>query len=102
MRKASGKLSREELLRQMQALALARVNDAVKLAYLSGEDWDAIDSLDLSALTEFKRSGSGAVEIRLTDRMQALEKLMDLLQDRQGAGQELLRALAGGEEEREP
>lgn len=70
---------RSALLRRMEQLAGGRVNDAVKLAFLDGERMEAIDALDLSALTEFKRSGNGTVEIKLTDRMEALEKLMALL-----------------------
>ena len=48
------------LERQMLQLAQARVNDAVKLAYLDPQDRDLIDRMDLTALTEFKRAGTGA------------------------------------------
>ena len=54
------------------------VNDAVKLAYLPEEERDAIGRLDLSALTEFRRSGAGTVEMKFTDRMRALERLLEL------------------------
>ena len=71
-------LSREALLEQMGQLAFARVNDAVKLAFLPEEERDVIGRLDLSALTEFRRSGAGTVEMKFTDRMRALERLLEL------------------------
>ena len=71
-------LSREALLDQMGRLAFARVNDAVKLAFLPEEERDVIGRLDLSALTEFRRSGAGTVEMKFTDRMRALERLLEL------------------------
>ena len=36
-----------------------------------------IDGLDLRCLTEFKRSSKGAVEVKLTDRVAVLEKLLE-------------------------
>lgn len=70
--------TRQELLEQMRALACAKVNDAVKLAYLPEEERDTIAALDLAALTEFRRSGAGTVELKFTDRMKALERLLEL------------------------
>ena len=46
--KAEEKRQREQLIRQVRRLTRARVNDAVKLAYLSGEALEAIDGLDLT------------------------------------------------------
>ena len=43
MSKAEEKRQREQLIRQVRRLTRARVNDAVKLAYLSGEALEAID-----------------------------------------------------------
>ena len=71
-------LTREALLEQMGRLAFARVNDAVKLAYLPEEEREAIGRLDLAALTEFRRSGAGTVEMKFTDRMRALERMLEL------------------------
>lgn len=68
------------LMRRMERLAGGRVNDAVKLAFLDGERVDEIDNLDLSALTEFKRSGNGTVEIKLMDRVAVLEKIAAMLE----------------------
>ncbi len=60
VKKDKSPLDREALLEQMGKLACARVNDAVKLAY------------------EFRRSGAGTVEMKFTDRMRALERLLEL------------------------
>ena len=78
VKKDKSPLDREALLEQMGKLACARVNDAVKLAYLPEEERDAIGRLDLSSLTEFRRSGAGTVEMKFTDRMRALERLLEL------------------------
>ena len=99
---AEEKRQREQLIRQVRRLTRARVNDAVKLAYLSGEALEAIDGLDLTAMTEFKRAGNGAVEIKFTDRLKALEKLMELIREnRETEAEELLRTLGGTAEEPE-
>ena len=88
MSKAEEKRQREQLIRQVRRLTRARVNDAVKLAYLS--------------MTEFKRAGNGAVEIKFTDRLKALEKLMELIREnRETEAEELLRTLGGTAEEPE-
>lgn len=88
---------RQALLEQMWGLARARINDAVKLAYLQEEPLEAIDKLDLAALTEFKRSGNGAVELKFNDRMKALERLLALTEE--GGAERLetfLRAMEQG------
>ncbi len=61
----------------MMDLAMGRANDAVKLAYLDQDGLSQIDGLDLRCLTEFKRSSNGAVEVKLTDRVAVLEKLLE-------------------------
>ena len=57
MKRNKKPLDREQLLEQMRALACAKVNDAVKLAYLPEEEREAIGKLD---------------------RMKALERLLEL------------------------
>ena len=79
----------------MCCIAQAAANDPVRLAYLTEEQADEIDKLDLTALTEFKRSANGAVEIKLTDRLEVLEKVMQLLNaDGQSQAEQFLQALA--------
>ena len=97
---------REALLRRMEELAYGRVNDAVKLAFLGSglppEQWERIDALELEELAEFKRSGNGTVEIKLVDRLAALEKLIALAGDgEREKAEQFFRALeqtAGGGE----
>ena len=81
------KNERARLLRRMERLAGCRVNDAVKLAFLDGEQLGEIDGLDLGALKEFKRSGNGAVELKL------LERLVELSGGREDGAEEFFRAL---------
>ncbi len=83
----------EELARRLGELAAARVNDAVKLAFLDGERVEEIDGLDLTALTEFKRGANGGVEIRLIDRMEVLERMAGLLGSQEDRTEALLCAL---------
>ena len=71
-------VNRRAVLEQMMAL--------VKLAYLTQEQTQEIDTLDLGCLTEFKRNSSGAVEVKLTDRAAVLEKLLEQLKDEENRG----------------
>lgn len=67
------KLVRKRAIQRLEKLAEAKVNDAVKLAFL--ERGEQVDGLDLTALTEFRRSEKGGVEIRLVDRTAILREL---------------------------
>ncbi|WP_300985322.1 XRE family transcriptional regulator [Flavonifractor sp. An112] len=62
----------------MEKLAKCKANDAVKLAFLEEGEVEEIDSLDLTALTGFKRTDKGAVEIQLVDRLTVLKLLVEL------------------------
>ncbi len=68
---------RDELLKQIEDLAVSRVNDAVRLAFLSPDDLGVLDSLDLSAVSEFKRNKDGGVELKFIDRLGALQWLLE-------------------------
>lgn len=81
------KNERARLLKQIEKLAQCRVNDAVKLAFLDGVSMEEIDGLDLTPLTEFKRSEKGGFEVRLVDRAAVLKLLVEL-----SAGQEEQKA----------
>ena len=78
---------RARLLRQIEKLAQCRVNDAVKLAFLDGMTLEELDGLDLTPLTEFKRSEKGGSEVKLVDRVAVLKLLVEL-----SAGQEEQKA----------
>lgn len=94
MGKQSRPPCREDILRKMYAIAGVRFNDAVRLAFLDQNQMDQIEGLDLTALKEFKRTPNGTVEIKLTDRVQVLEKVLELLDRPQsGEGSDFLRAL---------
>ena len=81
------KNERARLLRQMEKLAQCRANDAVKLAFLDGMTLEELDGLDLTPLTEFKRSEKGGSEVKLVDRVAVLRLLVEL-----SAGQEEQKA----------
>lgn len=99
MREAvAGQVHREDVVRRLAQLAFGRVNDAARLA-LHSEEAD-LETLDLSAVAELKVTDKGGVEVKLIDRIRALEALCGLLSEEkaEGAG-ELYRVLteaAGG------
>ena len=57
-------MKREEILKEIRRLAKGRVNDAVRLAYLSEDELENIDELELSVRSYncLKRAGIKAVE----------------------------------------
>ena len=89
----------QDVVRRLAQLAFGRVNDAARLA-LHSEEAD-LETLDLSAVAELKVTDKGGVEVKLIDRIRALEALYGLLSEEkaEGAG-ELYRVLteAAGEE----
>ena len=95
---AMGQLRREDALRRLAQLAFGQANDGVELA-LRGREASA-EGLDLSAVAEIRVTDNG-VEVKLVDRVRALETLCGLLGGDTGAGaEELFRALsAAGDEE---
>ena len=86
---AAGELRREDALRRLAQLAFGRANDAVRLA-LSPREVDP-GGLDLSAVSEFKITDKGGVEVKLVER--ALEALWGLLEESGGGAGELYQAL---------
>ena len=98
----SAELRREDAVRRLAQLAFGRANDAVRLA-LTPKGVNP-GTLDLSAVAELKVTEKG-VELKLVDRVRALETLCGLLEDSGGAGaEELYRALedAAGQMEDAP
>ena len=75
MKKKQSAKSPDALLKK---LAASRPNDAVKLLFLDEEDPGLLDGLDLSLLTEMKRSSNGAVEIKLVNRLDIIRELYEL------------------------
>lgn len=74
LQRAQFELRREDVLRQLARLAFGRANDCVKLALC---ETAALDTLELSLLTEIRRNEKGTVEIRLLDRLAALRLLLE-------------------------
>ena len=89
----AGKISREDVTRRLAELAFGKANDCVRLAL---EDEPELGKLDLSLLSEVKRNDKGTVEIKLIDRLRALEQLAQVA----GEGSEdlelFLQPLNGG------
>lgn len=91
----SGKLKREDVARRLAELAFGRANDCVRLVL---EQDPRLNRLDLSLLSEVKRSEKGAVEVRLIDRLRALEQLAQMAEDDNTDLEAFLKALQGGKE----
>ncbi len=87
-----GKITREDVVRRLAELAFGKANDCVKLVL---KDDAVLNRLDLSLLTELKRSDKGAVEVRLVDRLKALEQLAVLAQAGGEDVESFLKALQG-------
>ena len=90
----SGDIRRQDVLRRLAELAFGKVNDCVKLAL---EENLCLDALDLSLLSEVKRNEKGTVEIKLIDRLRALEQLAQTAGEEQTEMDAFLQALQGGD-----
>ena len=93
-----GTVRRQDVVRRMAELAFGKANDCVRLAL---EDAPPLDKLDLSLLSEVKRNDKGTVEIKLIDRLKALEQLAAATDEDGAQAEEFLRALAPGQEQAE-
>ena len=88
----AGKISREDVVRRLAELAFGRANDCVKLVL---EEGTSLDKLDLSLLSEVRRNDKGTVEVRLIDRLRALEQLQLLASENGSDVEAFLMALQG-------
>lgn len=86
----AGKLTRADVARKLAELAYGRANDCATLVLDPGAD---AGKLDLSLLSEVKRGEKGAVEVKLLDRLKALEMLTALTEEGGEGLEEFLRAL---------
>lgn len=86
----AGKVSREDVTRRLAELAFGQPNDCVRLAL---EETPDLKGLDLSLLSEIKRSEKGMVEIKLIDRLKALEQLSQSAGDGGDGIEQFLQAL---------
>ena len=90
----SGQVSKADVTRRLAELAFGKANDCVRLAL---EDDPNLGRLDLSLLSEVKRNDKGTVEIKLIDRLKALEQLALVAGDDGAEMAEFLAALGGGD-----
>lgn len=93
----NGQIRREDVTRRLAELAFGQPNDCVRLAM---EEIQDLKELDLSLLSEIRRSEKGMVEIKLIDRLKALEQLAASTGDGGGQVEELIRALRPKDEPR--
>ena len=91
----AGQIQRRDVTRRLAELAFGRANDCVRLAL---EDEPNLGRLDLSLLSEVKRNDKGTVEIKLIDRLRALEQLAEVAGEGTEELDQFLRALNGGGE----
>ena len=90
----SGEVRRQDVTRRLAELAFGKANDCVKLAL---EENLCLDDLDLSLLSEVKRNDKGTVEIKLIDRLRALEQLAQTAGEEKTDVDAFLQALQGGD-----
>ena len=90
-----GNIQRDDVVRRLAELAFGRANDCIKLVMSADPP---MDKLDLSLLSEVKRNEKGMVEVRLVDRLKALEQLALLAEEGGSDLESFLKALQGGEE----
>ena len=87
-----GKLTRADVARRLAELAFGKANDCVQLVLR--EDVQ-VEGLDLSLLTELKRNDKGTLEVRLVDRLKALELLASLAENEGTDLESFLQAMQG-------
>ena len=92
----TGKIKREDVARRLAELAFGKVNDCVRLVL---EDDPEVEKLDLGQLCEIKRNEKGTVEIKLVDRLRALEQLCKLAEQNGEDLETFLKALQGSSDE---
>ena len=95
LRLRSGDVRKADVVRRLAELAFGKANDCVRLVLEEGTD---LGRLDLSLLSEVKRNDKGMVEVKLLDRLKALEQLMDLVGEDRGDVEAFFQALQGGED----
>ncbi len=82
-------ICQQDVIRRLAQLAFGRANDCVKLVLQDNADFDA---LDLSLLSEVRRNDKGTVEIKLLDRVRALEQLLGAVGQANDAAAEFFAA----------
>ncbi len=86
----SGALTKRDVARRLAELAFGKANDCAKLAFLQDP---ALEKLDLGLLSELRRNDKGTIEIKLVDRLKALELLCALAETENRDLADFLQAL---------
>jgi len=95
------KVNGAAIISKLGEMALGCGSDAVRLAFMDPETAEfSVGSLDLSMLSELKRNANGTVEVKLLNRLDALELLSKLVSEggSQSAAEDFFRALSGAAE----
>lgn len=90
-----GSVDRQDVIRRLAELAFGKVNDCVRLVL---EEQPELERLDLSLLSEIRRSDKGGMEVKIVDRLRILEQLIQLTGEGGSEMDALLQALQSGEE----
>lgn len=90
----SAALFRRNAVAGYERIAFGSVADAVRLCFADGVP-DDLDALDLYMVSEIKRSKNG-VEIKLFDRLKALDRLSELAAPEDDRAEPFYRALEEG------
>ena len=86
-KKMQKKLKRRDVVQRLGDIAFGRANDAVKLAFMEADSGAyELETLDLTMLSDIKRSTSGAVEVKLLDRFNAIRLLLEALDEPESRG----------------
>ena len=88
----TGAVSRQDVTRRLAELAFGRANDCVRLVL---EDTEDLGQLDLSLLSEVRRNDKGTVEVKLIDRLRALEQLAQVAKEDHTELDAFLQAMQG-------
>ena len=91
----AGEIRRQDVTRRLAELAFGKANDCVRLVL---EEERNISKLDLSQLCEVRRNDKGTVEVKLVDRLRALQQLTEVIGEEETDMVSFLQALQGGEE----
>lgn len=71
------KTEREKIMERLSKIAFGKSNDIVKLVFLDPEKQpEILEELDLTMLSEIKRTSGGAVEIKLVNRLDIIKLLL--------------------------
>lgn len=82
--------TRADAIQELAKLIKSRSNDCARLAL---EENPPTENLDLSLLQEVRRTSGGAIEVRLVDRLKALELMVRLLDEDSSAAEDFFAEL---------